>query len=79
MNQSFFPCLLVMLLGSSIANGETGTLHLNLRARVKEGSGFKEVERKADWDPKKTALIICDMWDDHWCKSEAARVEVASN
>jgi nicotinamidase-related amidase len=26
------------------------------------------------WDPKKTALIICDMWDDHWCKSAAERV-----
>lgn len=26
------------------------------------------------WDPRKTALIICDMWDDHWCRSAAARV-----
>src|SRR5439155_24664096 len=26
------------------------------------------------WALKKTALIICDMWDDHWCKSAARRV-----
>jgi nicotinamidase-related amidase len=26
------------------------------------------------WDPKRTAIIVCDMWDDHWCKSAAARV-----
>jgi hypothetical protein len=26
------------------------------------------------WDPKETAFIICDMWDDHWCKGAAARV-----
>ena len=26
------------------------------------------------WDAKKTAMIVCDMWDDHWCKSAAQRV-----
>lgn len=26
-----------------------------------------------DWDARRTALIICDMWDDHWCKSAARR------
>jgi nicotinamidase-related amidase len=24
-------------------------------------------------DPKRTAVVVCDMWDDHWCKSAAAR------
>jgi len=24
---------------------------------------------------KKTAVIICDMWDNHWCKGAAARVK----
>lgn len=32
------------------------------------------VEKRSTWDPKKTAIIICDMWDDHWCKSAARRV-----
>jgi nicotinamidase-related amidase len=32
------------------------------------------VAEEAAWAPKKTALIICDMWDDHWCKSAARRV-----
>ena len=27
------------------------------------------------WDPGKTALIICDMWDNHWCQGAARRVE----
>ena len=26
-----------------------------------------------DWDPRRTALIICDMWNDHWCTSAARR------
>jgi nicotinamidase-related amidase len=25
-------------------------------------------------DPTKTALVICDMWDKHWCKSATDRV-----
>src|SRR5450432_1761292 len=26
------------------------------------------------WDPRKTAVVICDMWNDHWCKAAAGRV-----
>lgn len=25
------------------------------------------------WDARQSAIIICDMWDDHWCKSAARR------
>jgi nicotinamidase-related amidase len=49
-----------------------GRLKLNLRER-KDG---KPVERTAEWDVAKTAIIICDMWDDHYCKSAAQRVGV---
>jgi nicotinamidase-related amidase len=31
-------------------------------------------EAGVDWPANHTALIICDMWDDHWCKSAARRV-----
>ncbi|MFT5469682.1 MAG: nicotinamidase-related amidase [Verrucomicrobiales bacterium] len=48
-------------------------LVLNLRSIPKEDSGEAKVEA-VKWDPSKTALIICDMWDDHWCKSAARRV-----
>ena len=27
-----------------------------------------------EWDPKETAIIICDMWDKHWCKGATDRV-----
>src|SRR5690348_4087 len=57
------------------ARDDKRSLELTLRSRVKgEGDHFTIVEKKATWDPKKTALIICDMWDDHWCKSAAKRV-----
>ncbi|HEX4614092.1 MAG TPA: protein-signal peptide and transmembrane prediction [Urbifossiella sp.] len=31
-------------------------------------------EKAAEWDTKKTAIIVCDMWDHHWCQSAEARV-----
>jgi nicotinamidase-related amidase len=27
-----------------------------------------------NWEPKQTAIIICDMWDKHWCNDATARV-----
>ncbi len=48
-------------------------LSLTLRSRT-EGAPEKVVEKKVNWEAGKTALIICDMWDDHWCKSAARRV-----
>lgn len=42
-------------------------LVLNLRSQPEE-------TKKVRWKPDKTALIICDMWDDHWCKSASRRV-----
>ena len=32
------------------------------------------VERTVEWPTSKTAIIVCDMWDDHWCKSASRRV-----
>lgn len=34
----------------------------------------KVVFETVEWNPKETAVIVCDMWDDHWCSSSAARV-----
>jgi len=69
---SVLPCC---VLAASIATAAEEPLKLNLRSRTGTASGEKQVrETAATWDPKRTALIICDMWDDHWCKSAARRV-----
>jgi len=49
-------------------------LHLNLIKRIAADGGEQEVNDTAQWDPQRTALIVCDMWDDHWCRGAAARV-----
>jgi len=38
-----------------------------------DASRFKVVQKKIEWDPKRTAIIICDMWDKHWCKGATSR------
>jgi nicotinamidase-related amidase len=67
-------CAFVCMLAYHSSAADT-SFHLNLRSRVRENGAFRIVERRAEWSPQKTALIICDMWDDHWCKSAARRVD----
>lgn len=48
---------------------------LTLHARTREATSDRTVVHSTlHWDPDKTAIIICDMWDDHWCKGAAQRV-----
>lgn len=50
-------------------------LKLNLRSRQTNQTGEIEITTKAvQWPAAKTAIVVCDMWDDHWCKSASARV-----
>src|SRR5688572_26534836 len=65
-----------LLIAGVLATSTTGSqgLELNLRSRVKTTEGLTVAAKTMSWEPRKTALIICDMWDDHWCKSAAKRV-----
>ena len=38
-----------------------------------DASRFQVVQNKVEWDPKQTAIIICDVWDQHWCKGATRR------
>ncbi len=72
-----FKLLLVHVLFSSAAASDPGTFLLQTRQRVNPTGqgGNEEVSfRTVEWDPHKTAIIICDMWDKHWCAGATARV-----
>lgn len=43
---------------------------LHTRSRTAAGP----VEKTVAWEGGKTLLIVCDMWDDHYCRSAARRV-----
>lgn len=53
------------------------TLHLRRRLAVDakaEDPQFKIIEETVAWDLGRTAVVVCDMWDDHWCRGAARRV-----
>ncbi len=56
-----------------------GKLRLQLRERrdMPKGTGKAQVvTRTVDWGASETLVIVCDMWDDHYCKRAAQRVGV---
>ena len=56
-----------------------GDVRLDLRSRVElfKGSGeWQEVHVQKSFPSSRTAILICDMWDNHWCKGAAQRVGV---
>ena len=80
--KSYLACgtFLATLLAAGIAAAQPDAEHaliLHVRSRVEDpkGSGkFDVVEKEVRWDGRKTAIVICDMWDQHWCKGATARV-----
>src|SRR5262245_57879479 len=50
-----------------------GVLRLTARERKADG---QVIERPVEWKVAETAVIVCDMWDDHYCKCAAQRVGV---
>lgn len=48
-------------------------LSLRWQKRLQDET-FDCVTEEVKWDPVQTAVIICDMWDQHWCKGASERV-----
>jgi hypothetical protein len=67
------------VLGIVLNNGTTAaTLTVQTDA---PDDGFLRVSLRShagvtieQWDPTETAIVICDMWDKHWCSYATARV-----
>ncbi|MBN1125770.1 MAG: ThuA domain-containing protein [Sedimentisphaerales bacterium] len=56
----------------------TDSLTINARKRIpsEDAPGaYRMVNDKQAWNPAQTAIIICDMWDQHWCRGATARVQ----
>jgi nicotinamidase-related amidase len=69
----------VVILVSAIcaAGGSRRTVTVELRTRVEpfRGSGeWIEVKVPRELAPAETAIVICDMWDKHWCQGATKRV-----
>jgi nicotinamidase-related amidase/type 1 glutamine amidotransferase len=50
-------------------------LHTRLRQPAAEGTDrWHTLQQTVDWKPGQTAIVVCDMWDRHWCPNATARV-----
>ncbi len=60
------------------ANVPGAVLKLNLRTRVEAFKGigdWQEVHFEKTLPVARTAILICDMWDKHWCTGASRRVD----
>jgi len=73
-------CLAVgsfIAVASILAQVDAAPLTLKTRQRVKTDSGsdkYLAVEKNIQWEAKKTAIVVCDMWARHWCRGATKRV-----
>lgn len=78
--QNVLKCAALFTLACSLALPHTASaelLDLNARSRIESspGSGeWKPITSSLKWDAAKTAIVVCDMWDRHWCPSATERV-----
>ena len=53
----------------------TPPLEMILRSQVKAADDIWQVKQETQyWEPGQTAIIITDMWNEHWCESATQRV-----
>ena len=54
-----------------------GVFALQTRARQPDAAGIEQVvEGQARWQASETAIVVCDMWDRHWCAGASRRVGI---
>jgi nicotinamidase-related amidase len=53
---------------------DTVKVHLQSRVAGEAENSFEVKTDVQDWNPKETAIVICDMWNQHWCEGATARV-----
>ena len=84
MNIFHFECLLIAICTTASAQlpafaepPPSASLELDLRRLRKMDTGvdqWEQVTNHVRWDASRTAVVICDMWNQHWCRDATARV-----
>jgi nicotinamidase-related amidase len=78
MNPAFRPWLTGLLLASMAALPAAETAKpflLHTRSWADDSTGREPLRAATiEWQPAQTALVLCDLWDHHWCRGAAERV-----
>ncbi len=78
-----FPKLLILIiialpfLGLDAVKNDVVPLRISTQQMIPSAldkGGWVMTSRIESWKPNETAIIICDMWDKHWCDDATARV-----
>jgi len=57
------------------AEGEELVVNVRYRKEIPDSGGqYRVFCAKQEWVPRETAIIICDMWNQHWCQGATRRV-----
>ena len=75
--RSFVCSCSIFLLCVSFATAQDSSLKLNVRSRVETepgGQRWHATTNPVEWNARQTAIVICDMWDKHWCPQATERV-----
>ena len=72
----FVPLGFVCLLFSfNAATAQPLELHTRYCVASTNGSAnWQEIDKTVQWEPKRTAIVVCDMWNQHWCHGATERV-----
>ncbi|MEZ6128286.1 MAG: ThuA domain-containing protein [Planctomycetaceae bacterium] len=52
-------------------------LNLNVRSRTEteqDSNRYHSLTNRVTWNAAQTAIVVCDMWDKHWCPTATERV-----
>ncbi|XOV93767.1 MAG: protein-signal peptide and transmembrane prediction [Bacteroidota bacterium] len=81
--KEFIFLLFVLILGCQQKQGtekEPSNPNDQIKLHTRSQTTNKEIKEKEtgnlEWKPSETAIIICDMWDKHWCDSATQRVGI---
>ena len=68
-----------LLIGAALAfafAASTEGVKLHLRSRIELFKGdWRPISVDHSIEPRKTAIILCDLWDKHWCRGSSERVD----
>lgn len=70
-------CALLILASVAIPFAPADDVTLNVRRQTetaKESGRYHSQTAPVSWKAKQTAVVVCDMWDKHWCPESTARV-----
>jgi len=76
-NRVLIALILLVVIHLVGAHTFADELHLRTRARTEteQGSGrYHSLTKPATWNADQTAIVVCDMWDKHWCPTATERV-----